>query len=128
MITSFYNEKNNLIKNFRFNECKLLKEFNIDFGQMQRTVIRMILKVKFDPNSRKRVYRLWDNRERRVDDLISHKDKINQDSTKQMIIKMQGVLLISMFDKLFNVKLTMDDFCHWFGVIAVNFTSVGNRM
>ena len=87
--------------------------------------MRLILKVTFDPKSRQRVYRLWDNSERRVDDLISHKDKT--DRHKHIVFKAHVEYLIEQFDKLFGVKLTMDDYCHWFGVTAINFMAVGNR-
>ena len=116
-----------MIHYYRHNECKLLKETNnIEFTQNQRIVIRLILKVTFDPKSRQRVYRLWDNRERRVDDLISHKDKLDHD--KLILFEAQGLYLIEQLNKLFNVKLTIDDYWHWFGVIAINFMEVGNRM
>ena len=116
-----------MIHYYRHNECKLLKETNnIEFTQNQRIVIRLILKVTFDPKSRQRVYRLWDNRERRVDDLISHQDKL--DHEKLILFEAHGLYLIEQLNKLFNVKLTIDDYWHWFGVIAINFMEVGNRM
>ena len=93
---------------------------------MPRIVIRLILKVTFDPKSRQRVYRLWDNRERRVDDLISHKDKIDRNDKLDYGILAQ--YLSEHFDKLFSVKLTTEEVWHWSGVYVINNMSVGNRM
>ena len=104
-----------------------MKELNdFEFDQVQRIVIRLILKITFDKKSRERVYRLWDNRERRVDDLISHKEKF--DKGKFILFKVFGKYLIEKLEKLFGIKLTMDNYWHWFGVIAINNMEVGNRM
>ena len=64
------------------------------------------------------MYKLWDNRERRVDDLISHEDKIDRLLHLPMTFDCQ--YLMEQFDKLFNVKMSMDDMWHWFGILKIN--------
>ena len=84
------------------------------------------MKVTFDQKSRQKVYRLWDNRERRVDDLISHKDKI--DRNMRFNIEIFAQYLSKKFNRLFGVRLTTEEVWHWFGVYAINSMSVGYRM
>ena len=84
------------------------------------------MKVTFDQKSRQRVYRLWDNRERRVDDLISHKDKIDRNIRSNFGIFAQ--YLSEKFNRLFGVGLTTEEVWHWFGVYLINSMAVGNRM
>ena len=116
---------NKFICSPRFKECELLQKSGHNYNQIfGRLLARLVLKVTFDQKSRQKVYKLWDNRERRVDDLISHEDKIDRLLHLPMTFDYQ--YLMEQFDKLFNVKMSMDDMWHWFGILKINSMKVGH--
>ena len=87
-----------------------------------RVLTRLVLKVTFDQKSRQKVYKLWDNSERRLDDLISHHDQMSQNSIFQMLTQ----LLIVHFDRLFDVTLDREELWRLYCIYKINAMGVGN--
>ena len=107
----------------RYKECKLLKEveeFNLD--QDKRILIRLVLKVKLDPNSKQKSYRLWDNRQRKFDDLVTHEDK-KGDKYYRFVIFQE--FLNDIFEK-FGVQLSQDELWRFDSIISTNSMAVEN--
>ena len=109
----------------RYNECKLLRAMEGHvYSEHNRLIMRLVLKVTFDQKSRQKVYKLWDNKERKLDDLVSHHDKFYESKEPNMIKFCRH--LIDKFDKLFNVHLDMDELKRLICIIKINVFTIGD--
>lgn len=77
-----------------------------------------MLKVTFDPKSREIAFRMWDKSQRRVDDLMSHLDKI--DPAQHLDAAFSCQHLVVKINRLFNVKLDIAEVWQLFGIIKIN--------
>ena len=71
------------------------------------------------------MYKLWDNRERKLDDLVSHHDKF--DRNKERIAVRFCEQLVDRFEKLLNVKLDMDELWRLVCILKINSLTVCDR-
>ena len=94
-----------------------------------RLLIRLFLKITFDSKSKQKVYRLWDDREREFGDLVDQLDwtVIKNEGFWLFRITITYELMAKRFDRLFGVKLTLDEVIRMACLVKMNSVEIENR-
>lgn len=116
---------NQQVFTIRYNECTILKEKDCQsFSARNRLILRLALRVTFDPKSIEKGYPLWDNRVRKFTDLMSHQEKIDPKKERQLSDCCH--ILIKLFHKLLKVKLTFEYLWRLVCILEINVMTVGD--